>query len=149
MLITNEDDQSTEEPKNDEKTGGKWPIKRSMYIFIKNLNLLLMFCMILIIFMVEVNKKEQKKRLNARMRRLVCPKSPLMVFSELYKDIPIKLAEQQTHNNYAVYSASIEVRYFLKYNYLIGTLFYYMFNTLFLIFLCSFKMALKFLFLYC
>lgn len=117
MLITNEDGQSTEEPKNDEKTGVKWPIKRSMFIFVKNLNLnlFLMFYMNLIIFIVEINKKEQKKRLNARMRRLVCPKSPLMVFSELYKDIPIKLVEQQTHNNFAVYCASVEVRFILKY----------------------------------
>jgi len=43
------------------------------------------------------------------MRRLVSPKSPLMVFSELYKDIPIKLTEQ-LHNNYLIYTASIEVR---------------------------------------
>lgn len=57
--------------------------------------------------LVELNKKEQKKRLNARMRRLVCPKSPLMVFAELYKDVPIKL-EEQTHNNCVVFTASIE-----------------------------------------
>lgn len=53
------------------------------------------------------------------MRRLIGPKSPLVVFSELYKDVPIKLVEQQTSNNGMVYSASIEVRYILKYNYLI------------------------------
>lgn len=61
------------------------------------------------LFLIETNKKEQKKRLNARMRRLVCPKSPLMVFSELYKDVPIVLQEQQTPG-YTVYTASIEVR---------------------------------------
>lgn len=63
------------------------------------------------IFSIETSKKEQKKRLNARMRRLVCPKSPLMVFSELYKDVPIKL-EEQTQNNFLQYTASIEVRQF-------------------------------------
>lgn len=45
------------------------------------------------------------------MRRLVCPKSPLMVFSELHKDVPIKLVEQ-TINNFIVFTASIEVRTF-------------------------------------
>lgn len=61
---------------------------------------------------IGINKKEQKKRLNARMRRLVCPKSPLMVFSELYKDVAIKLEERQTQTqtSYTVYTASIEVR---------------------------------------
>lgn len=65
--------------------------------------------MIFIYFLIETNKKEQKKRLNARMRRLVCPKSPLMVFSELYKEVPILLQERQTPG-YTLYTASIEVR---------------------------------------
>lgn len=43
------------------------------------------------------------------MRRLVCPKSPLMVFSELYKDVPIKL-EEMPQNNVVLYTALIEVR---------------------------------------
>lgn len=43
------------------------------------------------------------------MRRLVCPKSPLMVFSELYKNVPIKL-EEQLNDNYPVFIASIEVK---------------------------------------
>lgn len=79
----------------------------------------------MIIFVIEVNKKEQKKRLNARMRRLVCPKSPLMVFSELYKDVPIKLIEQQPQNNFVVYTASIEV----KYNNLIRKFYFISFKT--------------------
>lgn len=64
-------------------------------------------------FMIEINKKEQKKRLNARMRRLICPKSPLMVFSELYKDVPIQL-ESTTRNNYLFYTAFFTVRLVLN-----------------------------------
>lgn len=68
----------------------------------------------MIIFMIEINKKEQKKRLNARMKRLICPKSPLMVFSELYKDVPIQL-ENTTRNNNLYYTASFIVRLVLNY----------------------------------
>ncbi|KAE9523948.1 hypothetical protein AGLY_015595 [Aphis glycines] len=46
----------------------------------------------------KINKKEQKKRRNARVRRLVLPKSPLVVFSELFNDVPIHLFEHQLHN---------------------------------------------------
>ncbi|XP_015380288.1 PREDICTED: uncharacterized protein LOC107174011 isoform X2 [Diuraphis noxia] len=67
-----------------EKSDIKWPIKR------------------------KINKKERKKRLNARMRRLVTPKSPLMVFSELFKDVPIQLQEQ-TINNVMGYTATFEI----------------------------------------
>jgi len=58
---------------------------------------------------LEINKKERKKRLNARMRRLVSPKSPLMVFSELFKDVPIQLQEHSI-NNVTGYTATLEVR---------------------------------------
>jgi len=63
--------------------------------------------------MIEINKKEQKKRLNARMRRLVSPKSPLMVFSELYKDIPINI-EDTPNENGMHYTASFEVSLILS-----------------------------------
>jgi len=46
------------------------------------------------------------------MRRLVTPKSPLMVFSELFKDVPI-LLQEQTINNVMGYTATFEVRYML------------------------------------
>ncbi|XP_025406213.1 double-stranded RNA-specific editase 1 isoform X2 [Sipha flava] len=83
-MIKNKDDQCVDESTS-EKTEVKWPTKR------------------------KINKKEQKKRLNARMRRLVCPKSPLMVFSELYKDVPIKLEDRLHNNNFVVFTASIEI----------------------------------------
>jgi dsRNA-specific ribonuclease len=67
------------------KTEIKWPTKR------------------------KINKKEQKKRINARKRSLVCPKSPLMVFYELYKDVPIKLEGRLHNNSFAVFTASIEI----------------------------------------
>ncbi|CAH1726603.1 uncharacterized protein LOC114121455 [Aphis gossypii] len=69
---------------NNEKTDVKWPVKR------------------------KISKKERKKRLNARMRRLVCPKSPLMVFSELFKDVPIHLQENPLHNVMS-YTATLEI----------------------------------------
>ncbi|VVC44893.1 Double-stranded RNA-binding domain [Cinara cedri] len=53
-------------------------------------------------------KKEQKKRFNARIRRLICPKSPLKVFSELYSDVPIKL-EAQMRGNFVIFIASIMI----------------------------------------
>ncbi|XP_008184601.2 uncharacterized protein LOC100573606 [Acyrthosiphon pisum] len=56
----------------------------------------------------KTNKKERKKRLNARMRRLVSPKSPLMVFSELFNDVPIHLQEN-TINNVKRYTATLQV----------------------------------------
>jgi len=43
------------------------------------------------------------------MRRLVSPKSPLMVFSELFKDVPIQLQEHPL-NNCMSYTATLEVR---------------------------------------
>ncbi|XP_025191758.1 uncharacterized protein LOC112592009 [Melanaphis sacchari] len=72
-----------EKPKN-EKSEVKWPVKR------------------------KISKKERKKRLNARMRRLVSPKSPLMVFSELFKDVPIHLQEHPLHNVMS-YTATLEI----------------------------------------
>jgi len=80
----NDDDVQSAEESSTGKSEIKWPVKR------------------------KVNKKEQKKRLNARMRRLVCPKSPLMVFSELYKNIPITINEE-SQNNFVMYTASFEV----------------------------------------
>ncbi|CAI6373224.1 unnamed protein product [Macrosiphum euphorbiae] len=56
----------------------------------------------------KINKKERKKRLNARMRRLVSPKSPLMVFCELFKDVPIQLQEHSI-NNVTGYTATLEI----------------------------------------
>ncbi|XP_050428020.1 uncharacterized protein LOC126838000 [Adelges cooleyi] len=56
----------------------------------------------------KINKKEQKKKLNAKMRRLICPKSPLMVFSEMCNNVPIKLQEN-IQTSYTTYIASIEV----------------------------------------
>jgi hypothetical protein len=55
----------------------------------------------------KINKKEQKKRLNTRKRSLVCPKSPLMVFYELYKDVPIKLEGRLHNNSFVVFTASL------------------------------------------
>ncbi|KAL5233817.1 hypothetical protein ACI65C_001227 [Semiaphis heraclei] len=73
-----------EEGSISEKSDVKWPIKR------------------------KINKKERKKRLNARMRRLVTPKSPLMVFSELFKDVPI-LLQEQIIDNVMLYIATFEI----------------------------------------
>jgi len=61
--------------------------------------------------MIGFSRKERKKRLNAQMRRLICPKSSLMVFSELFKDIPIHLQEHPLHNACMSYTATLEVRY--------------------------------------
>ncbi|VVC26497.1 Hypothetical protein CINCED_3A019714 [Cinara cedri] len=83
-IITKPETNQSVEGSNEEKQDVKWLPKR------------------------KLNKKEQKKRLNARMRRLVCPKSPLMVFSELYKDVPIKL-DEQIHDNCIIFTASIEI----------------------------------------
>ncbi|XP_050533424.1 uncharacterized protein LOC126901169 isoform X2 [Daktulosphaira vitifoliae] len=57
----------------------------------------------------KIDKKEQKKKINARVRRLVSPKSPLMVFTELYKNVPITLHEPVIQNNCLVYTATIEM----------------------------------------
>ncbi|XP_027851881.1 uncharacterized protein LOC114130973 [Aphis gossypii] len=67
-----------------EKTYVKWPVKR------------------------KVNRKEWRKRLNARMHRLVRPKSSLMVFSELFKDVQINLTK---HSILSVisYTATLEI----------------------------------------
>ncbi|XP_060857475.1 uncharacterized protein LOC132935047 [Metopolophium dirhodum] len=56
----------------------------------------------------KISKKEQKKRRNAQMRRLVSPKSPLMVFSELFNDVPIHLQEHSI-NNVTGYTATLRV----------------------------------------
>jgi len=58
---------------------------------------------------LEISKKEQKKRLNAQMRRLVSPKSPLMVFSELFNDVPIRL-QKHSINKVTGYTATLMVR---------------------------------------
>ncbi|CAI6354671.1 unnamed protein product [Macrosiphum euphorbiae] len=54
------------------------------------------------------SKKERKKRLNARMRRLVSPKSPLTVVSELFNDVPIHF-EDQSINNVTGYTVTLQV----------------------------------------
>lgn len=72
-------------------------------------------------FIIGSNRKLRKKRFLSKMHRLIGPKSPLTVFSELYKDIPIKLIKHICNND-MMFSASIEVRYILKYNYLITKL---------------------------
>jgi hypothetical protein len=59
-MIKNKDGQCVDESTS-EKTEVKWPTKCKIN---------------------KKDKKEQKKRLNARKRSLVCPKSPLMVFYE-------------------------------------------------------------------
>ncbi|XP_027851696.2 uncharacterized protein LOC114130828 [Aphis gossypii] len=51
----------------------------------------------------KINKAEKKKRLNARMRRLVCPKNASMVFSELYNNVSIQIKEHK------IYTATIEI----------------------------------------
>ncbi|KAE9533839.1 hypothetical protein AGLY_008918 [Aphis glycines] len=51
----------------------------------------------------KINKAEKKKRLNARMRRLVCPKNASMVFSELYNNVSIQIQEHK------IYTATIEI----------------------------------------
>jgi len=71
--------------------------------------LIVFFKFITYISTLEIKKKEQKKRLNAKMRRLVTPKSPLMVFSELFKGVPI-LLQEKTINNVKGYTATFEVR---------------------------------------
>jgi len=50
---------------------------------------------------------------NAKLRRLIAPKSPLMVYNELFRDVPINV---QTHDGDAIqnkirYTATFEVRY--------------------------------------
>ncbi|XP_015376701.1 PREDICTED: uncharacterized protein LOC107170983 [Diuraphis noxia] len=57
----------------------------------------------------KIKKKEWKKHLNAQMRRLVSPKTPLMIFSELFKDVPIQLQEHKHNNNVLGYTATIEI----------------------------------------
>ncbi|KAE9526694.1 hypothetical protein AGLY_013342, partial [Aphis glycines] len=59
----------------------------------------------------KINKEEREQRLNARIRRLVSPKSPLMVYNELFGDIPILL---QPHHgdeidNTISYTATLEI----------------------------------------
>jgi len=48
--------------------------------------------------------------MNARIRHLVYPKSSLVVFYELFGDVPIKL-QQHPINNEMNYIASLEVNY--------------------------------------
>ncbi|KAF0771351.1 mediator of RNA polymerase II transcription subunit 15-like [Aphis craccivora] len=51
----------------------------------------------------KINPIEKKKRQNARLRRLVCPKSALMIFSELYKEVKIQTQERR------MYTATINI----------------------------------------
>lgn len=60
-------------------------------------------------------EKIHRKCLNARMRHLVSPKSALMVFNELFENVPIKVQEHRS--NGVTYTATIEVsRITLRYN---------------------------------
>lgn len=59
--------------------------------------------------MLELNKKAKKMRLNARLHRLICPKSPLMVFSELFHNVPIQIVKYPMNNGIR-YVAIFEVR---------------------------------------
>lgn len=47
--------------------------------------------------------------MNARVQRLISPKNPLVVFSELFKDVPILLQEHQLTSG-VHYTATLEVR---------------------------------------
>jgi len=58
---------------------------------------------------LEIDKKLHKRRLNARIHRLVPPKSALVVFSELFQGIPIHI-ELSPYFNDVTYTATIEVR---------------------------------------
>jgi len=58
----------------------------------------------------DFSKTEWKMYLNAHMRRLVSPKSPLMVVSELFRDVPIQLREHRKNNNIIGYTALLDVR---------------------------------------
>lgn len=60
------------------------------------------------IFVLEIDKKSYNRRRNARMRRLMLPKSALVVFSELFRGVPIQIEESQLWN-VRVYTATIEV----------------------------------------
>ncbi|KAF0754089.1 mediator of RNA polymerase II transcription subunit 15-like [Aphis craccivora] len=59
----------------------------------------------------KIIKEERKKRQNARIRSLVYPKSPLMVFHELFSDVRIHI--QQHHgdaiHNITSYTATLEI----------------------------------------
>ncbi|CAH1731344.1 unnamed protein product [Aphis gossypii] len=67
-----------------EKTDVKWPVK------------------------CRISRKERREQLNAQMRRLVRPKSSLMVFSELFKNVQINLQEHPLHNVMS-YTAILEI----------------------------------------
>lgn len=56
----------------------------------------------------------RRKRLNARLRRLVRPKPPSMIFAELFKDVPVLVAERK-QSHFTVFVASIEVKQ-IRYN---------------------------------
>lgn len=61
--------------------------------------------------MLEHYKKEWKMQMNAQMRRLVPPKTPLTIFSELFKDVPIQLQAHKINNNVVIgYTALLDVR---------------------------------------
>lgn len=62
--------------------------------------------------MLEINNSKRKKRRNAEVYRLVSPKTPLMIFSELFKGIPIELQEHSI-NIVTGYTATIKVRQML------------------------------------
>ncbi|VVC26038.1 Double-stranded RNA-binding domain [Cinara cedri] len=53
-------------------------------------------------------KKKQKKRSVTQIHRSIFPKDPLMIFFELYKNVPITL-EEETHSNCVIFTASIMI----------------------------------------
>jgi len=57
----------------------------------------------------KIMKSVYRMCLNAGMRQLVSPKSALMVFNELFKNVPINVQEHRL-NGITSYTATIEVR---------------------------------------
>lgn len=50
-----------------------------------------------------------KKQNDPFTRWLKCPKSPLTIFTELYRDVPI-ITEEKNKNNFRTFTATIEVK---------------------------------------